>query len=450
LLRSRRTFLASALLLLAGCRQSTVHELTILHFNDLHDRLLPDPDGKGGVAHLATVLQRERAAASASLTLSAGDLVQGTPVSTVFQGLPDYEIANSMGIDVNCLGNHEFDYGWRRIRDFMQIANFPTVSANTMDASGNRLLNPPYFIREVGGMRIAVVGALLQNILGSTTLELLGPYHVAPTVEALRPIVAEAKQHADMVIVLGHLEKPEAESILRELPDVSVVAIGHEHTPWKEPIEIDGRFVVHAEGYGRQVGRLALQYDTATRRILSHEWAAIPVDASVYPADPAVQAQVDKWEAKVSAIVDVPIGQSSKPFSRDEIKELMERAMLDRTASDRFPSDLAFTNLSGVRDTLPEGQLLARHVWHVMPFDDYVVVAEVPGDQLLKLEDPSRAGVKVAGTAKIDPRRVYRLVTIDFLASSWADRGYKFRVTNQGVLLRDVLIDWIKQRKVIP
>ena len=42
------------------------------------------------------------------------------------------------------------------------------------------------------------------------------------------------------------------------------------------------------------------------------------------------------------------------------------------------------------------------------------------------------------------------MVTTDFLASSWADRGYKFRVTDQGVLLRDVLIDWIKQRKVIP
>jgi 2',3'-cyclic-nucleotide 2'-phosphodiesterase (5'-nucleotidase family) len=146
----RRTFLACALLLVAGCRQSTVHQLTILHFNDLHDRLLPDPDGIGGVAHLATLLKRERAAASASLTLSAGDIVQGSPVSTVFQGLPDYEIANNLGIDVNCLGNHEFDYSWQRIGDFMRIARFPTVSANVVDASGNRMVNPAYVIRNVG------------------------------------------------------------------------------------------------------------------------------------------------------------------------------------------------------------------------------------------------------------------------------------------------------------
>ena len=108
-------------------------------------------------------------------------------------------------------------------------------------------------------MRIAVIGALLESLAQTTTLERLGPYHAAPVVETLRPVVAEAKQRADMVIVLGHLEKTEAESILRELPDVSIAVIGHEHAPWKEPVEIDGRFVVHAEGYGRQVGRLVLQ-----------------------------------------------------------------------------------------------------------------------------------------------------------------------------------------------
>jgi 2',3'-cyclic-nucleotide 2'-phosphodiesterase (5'-nucleotidase family) len=247
-----------------------------------------------------------------------------------------------------------------------------------------------------------------------------------------------------MIIVLAHLDKSEAEAILRGLPDVSIVAIGHEHSPWKQPVDVDGRLVIHAEGYGRQVGRLVLNYDTAGRRITSHEWTGLPVDDRQYPADPAVQADVDKWEAQVSHLVDVPIGRSSKQLSRPEVKDLMERAM-----NDRFPSDFSFTNVSGVRDTLPEGQLLARHIWNVMPFDNRVVIAEVPGDQLMKLEDPSRP-VKVAGTATLDPRRNYRLVTTDFLASSWADRGYKFRVTDQHVLLRDVLIGWIKQKKVVP
>ena len=444
LLLRRRTFLASALLLLAGCRQSNVHELTILHFNDLHDRLLPDPDGIGGVAHLATLLKRERAAAHASLTLSAGDLVEGTPVSTVFEGVPDYEIANNLGIDVNCLGNHEFDYGWQKIRDYVQIASFPTVSANAVDASGNRLLNPPYVIRDAGGMRVAVIGALLETLAQNTTLGMLGPYHAAPIVETLRPIVAEAKQHADMVIVLGHIEKTEAEAILRGLPDVSVVVIGHDHRPWKEPLEIDGRFVIHAEGYGRQVGRLVLRYDTAARRMISHEWTGIPVDDSEYAADPVVQAQVDKWEGKVSPLVDVSIGRATREIPRDEVKTLMERAMFDLV-----PADYSFLNRGAVRDILPGGKLLARHVWNVMPFDNRVVTVDIPGDQLAALTDPSGRTDPVV-KATLDPKRVYHLATTDFVAQSWADIGKKFPRRDQGVLLRDVLIDWIKQKKVIP
>ena len=116
--------------------------------------------------------------------------------------------------------------------------------------------------------------------------------------------------------------------------------------------------------------------------------------------------------------------------------------------NDRFPADFAFTNVNGVRDTLPEGQLLARHIWNAMPFDNHVVVAEVQGDQLMRLEGPT--GEKVAGTSKLDPQRIYRLVTTDFMAQVGRIEGYKLRVTDQGVLLRDVLIDWIKQRKVIP
>jgi hypothetical protein len=45
---------------------------------------------------------------------------------------------------------------------------------------------------------------------------------------------------------------------------------------------------------------------------------------------------------------------------------------------------------------------------------------------------------------------VYRLATTDFVAQSWADKGEAFPRHDQGVLLRDVLIDWIKQKKTIP
>ena len=59
-----------------------VRRLTILHSNDLHAHLLPDDQGMGGFAYLATAVREERARSTASLYLNAMTL-QGRPVSTL-------------------------------------------------------------------------------------------------------------------------------------------------------------------------------------------------------------------------------------------------------------------------------------------------------------------------------------------------------------------------------
>src|SRR6185295_800090 len=144
-MKRRHPFVVSLFILLllataGGQQANTVHDLTVLHFNDIHARLAPDADGRGGFAQLATLLKQERAAAGASLTLNAGDLAQGTAMSTAFHGVPIFELANHLGIDVNCLGNHEFDFGWRKIDEFMRAAAFATVGANIVNPSGERLV----------------------------------------------------------------------------------------------------------------------------------------------------------------------------------------------------------------------------------------------------------------------------------------------------------------------
>src|SRR5260370_30791871 len=110
--------------------------LTILHSNDLHAHLLPDDHDQGGVARLATAVRREKAKCAACLYLNAGGLVQGPPVSTLFHGTPVYEISNLLRSDVSTLGNHEFDYGWRGVQEFVRIARFPIVSATIVGQNG--------------------------------------------------------------------------------------------------------------------------------------------------------------------------------------------------------------------------------------------------------------------------------------------------------------------------
>ena len=115
-------FLLLSLILCLAPVAAQVKPLTILHSNDLHAHLMPDDRDNGGFARLATEVRRQKAQCAACLYLNAGDLVQGTPVSTLFHGSPIYEIANLLGLDASTLGNHEFDYGWRRTQEFIRIA----------------------------------------------------------------------------------------------------------------------------------------------------------------------------------------------------------------------------------------------------------------------------------------------------------------------------------------
>jgi len=211
--------------------QPSTRPLSILHSSDLHAHLMPDDRGKGGFARLATAIKREKAGCGACLYLNAGDLVQGTPVSTLFHGTPVYEIANLLGIDVSTLGNHEFDYGWRRVQEFVRIAHFPIVSANVVDSSGQPVTGQPYVIKTVGSIRVAIIGMVLGDMLGTVvTADNVGPWKVLPVVETVRKYAQELRQRSDLIVVLGHIhDKAEVEAILKQVPEVLVVVAGHTH-----------------------------------------------------------------------------------------------------------------------------------------------------------------------------------------------------------------------------
>src|SRR4051812_16885638 len=151
-------------LFLCSCGLADVRTLTILHTNDLHARISPLENGNGGFAYLKTVVERERAGGKDCIFLNAGDLVQGGPVSTIFHGLPVFEIGNLLGFDAATLGNHEFDYAWPQAKKFLQTARYPIVTSNLEDDKGRPFTEHPYVILKVNGLRVAVVGAMTDSL----------------------------------------------------------------------------------------------------------------------------------------------------------------------------------------------------------------------------------------------------------------------------------------------
>jgi 2',3'-cyclic-nucleotide 2'-phosphodiesterase (5'-nucleotidase family) len=425
--------------LVAAQLGAEIRSLTILHTNDLHARLTALENGRGGFAALAATIRRERSHCSDCILLNAGDLAQGTPVSTIFQGQPVFDIANLFGFDAATLGNHDFDYGWMQTRSFIQTAKYPIVSANMVGAEGQLFTPKPYVILRVNGLRVAVIGAMTEEMRTLSTPKLMGQWHTAPLIETARRYAAELRAQADLIVLLGHINGAEENQFLSLAPEIPVLVTGHIHTGLEHEMVRGGRILVRVKGYGEELGRLELKVDTEKKAPVSWSWKRIPVDGRHIAPAADVAAVVKRWEDEVTKRVDQPLATSKHKFDKPEVKRLIEQAMRDQTGA-----DFAFINLGGVRDTVPKGQLLVRNIWNIMPFDNRVVFGKFKGSALPPV---------VIGNRKVEPDREYTLAVTDFTAANQsADEqlqttGLDF--PGDGGLLRDLLLDWFRKKNVI-
>jgi 2',3'-cyclic-nucleotide 2'-phosphodiesterase (5'-nucleotidase family) len=410
---------------MAQSPNANLRSVTILHTNDLHATLLTSPEGVGGFARLATAVRQEKQKSSASLYLDGGDLVQGSPVSTLFRGLPIFEVANGLGLDAAALGNHEFDYGWSRIRDFQKQARFPLLAANVVNDAGQLLLPPGYLIKEVGGVRFGIVGAVTERTNTSVRARERGPWTIAPVVPVVEKLARELKPLVDIVFVLGHLTYEEDRAILEKVPDVSFVMSGHNHDARDMPMRFGERFAVKARSHGRELGRLNVRIDTQANRVVEWSWRTLPIRRATYAEDRSVAGAVRNWESKVSTLVDVPIGRSPTALAGDPLW-----FALQRTLARSLNVDIAYLNPGGIRASLPAGTIQARHIWNILPFDDELVVTTARGAQLPK---------EIAADHVVDPARTYRLATSDYVAEGPLAK-LRLRFEPQAKTIRDAVI----------
>lgn len=415
-----------------------VRTLTILHTNDLHSRLSPLANHQGGFAYLASVIRQQREGCTDCIVLNAGDLAQGTPVSTIYKGAPVFEIANLLGFDAFALGNHDFDYGWQQTRRFIGMSKYPMISSNIVDAQNRLFTEKPWLILKVNGLRIGIIGAMTDNLRYLTTTSLMGEWHTTPVVETVRRYVAELRPQTDLIVVLAHIGPDEEKAFLAET-NVPVIVSGHLHNGMEQAMTTPDHILVRVRGYGEQLGRLELKVDTEKKAVVSWAWKYVVVDNDTTKPAADVAALVKVWEDKVAEVVDHPLATSKRQLPKAEVRTLLEQAMIQASGA-----DFAFMNSGGVRDILPAGPLLVRHVWNIMPFDNRVAWGVFKGRDLPEI---------VKKNHTLDPDKDYKLAVPDFVAENQSapdtlnTKGLKFE--HDSGLLRDALETLIRDRKVI-
>jgi len=130
-----------------------------------------------------------------------------------------------MGYDAVNVGEKDLMMRLKFLSDVSQKAKFPFVSANLVDKKTVKSIFKPYVIKEIGGLRIGIVGLLddaFSPILQERDPELsiLEPFSTAKT------LARSLRENCDLIVVLSQLGESKDRKLARENREIDLILGG--------------------------------------------------------------------------------------------------------------------------------------------------------------------------------------------------------------------------------
>ena len=107
---------------------------------------------------------------------------------------------NAMKFDAMVVGNHEFDFGPKVLKERMAQARFPVLGANVKGVSGLK----PYVIKNLQGVKIAIIGVVTPDTPFATHPRNVAGLTFSTPESAVKKYLQELKGRADIIVVLSH------------------------------------------------------------------------------------------------------------------------------------------------------------------------------------------------------------------------------------------------------
>ena len=121
----------------------------------------------GGYARIATIVKQIRAENEQRvLFCDCGDTLHGTYPALKTKGKAMIPVLNSLGIDA-MTAHWEFAYGPEVFKQRAAELNYPMLAINVYDQATKELFFPPYEMKEIGGLRIGLIG-VASNLIDKT------------------------------------------------------------------------------------------------------------------------------------------------------------------------------------------------------------------------------------------------------------------------------------------
>lgn len=405
--------------------------LTVVHTNDTHSRI---EEGKAeiGFAEMAAQVDKMRKDNKNLILLDAGDTFHGLPVATVVKGDSIAKAMNVMGYDAMTAGNHDFNYGYDRLKEIEKTLKFPILSANVKTKDSKDAFKP-YMIKEVKGIKVGIFGLSTPETATKTNPKNVEGVTFENPIETSKKMVQELKkENVDMIIALGHIGLDEnseftSKKIIEAVDGIDLFIDGHSHTLLKDGMVVKNTLIAQTGNYGQNLGVVEIGFKD--KKIVDKKASLITKNdvkpAVVPPADNDKKPEKDQIKAEPAGKMYLEPNKAvleSIKKSKDEMKSVTGQVigkttvelegkrenvrsretnlgnLLADAMKEETKADLAITNGGGIRDSIDVGDITKEEVLKVLPFGSYIITKEVKGEDLVKvLEHATDAYPNVEG-----------------------------------------------------
>ncbi len=381
-----------------------LNDIVILFTNDVHCAV----DENMGYAGLAACKKEAEEAGYDVLLVDDGDEIQGGAIGSITKGDAIIDMMNAAGYDIAIPGNHEFDYGCERYLELTKKMNFPVICSNIYDLRTNRTVFPPYIIKELGGRKIAFVGATTPSTISESNPRNFDDENGEPAYDFcqsddgvkfydnIQNSVDKARaEGAEITILIAHLGINAENSpymstdLITNTTGIDVVLDGHSHS------EVEMEKVRNKDGHDVILSQTGCKFAHVGKLTIDKsgnmKTEFIDYDEERDKKDQKVSELIEKEEEGFEKILDEKIGHTDYDMmatvdgTSTWLVRNNETNMGDFTADAyKFATgaEAAIVNGGGVRADIMTGDITYQDLLNVNPYSNELCIRLIKGSEL--------------------------------------------------------------------
>ena len=437
--------------------------INIYTINDFHGAIFENVSAKEiGISKIGEFLKSEKNKNPLNtVILSAGDMFQGTAVSSLTRGRIVVDLMNYIGFDAMTIGNHEFDWGVSEITRYVDgkkdngEAEFPFLGANIYNLPSKDYVEwaKPYTVITKGNIKIGILGLIGEDLTDSIIGSISKDFEFTSQMDAIRKYVPilRNEEDADIIIVVSHDNTQDISYQMKNLKDeyyVDAVVNGHTHSYYAFEEQRDNLpplVGVQSGSNGKYVGQITLELDLDNKKVINAS-AGFVSQNKLSKTSTGVEEIISKYQEYVD-ISNEFLGYSGNYVSQsDGVK------WAANTIANFENSDFGLVNDGGIRNAgfpIRGGDSVTYgSIFKIMPFENTVITVNLTGSQLKNLAS-APGDIKFSSNfnvSSLENTKTYKVAVVDYVF--YRDLSFFMQGSNinyHTVLFRELLVEQVKQ-----